>query len=72
MASRDQYLSIQELEQIAHESGSEMDNSDLDDKFVYEIDDDDSDVDVSTRSIVANVQGEQCVRFINSILLSGL
>ena len=40
MASWDQYLSIQEPEQITNEFGSEMDDSDLDDEFVYEIDDD--------------------------------
>ena len=57
MASRDQYLSIQELELIANESGSEIDDSDLDDEFVHIIDNDDSDVGGS-----GVVQKEPCVR----------
>ena len=41
-----------------------MDKSDLDDKFVYKTDDDNSDVDVS--GVVPNVQGEPSVHFINN------
>ena len=69
MGPLDQYLPIQELEQTANESGSEIGDSDLYDESVQEIDDDDSDVDVS--AVVQNVQ-VPCVCFINSILLSGL
>ena len=46
MASRDQHLS-QGLEQIANKSGPEIGDSDLDDEFVCELDNDDSDVNVS-------------------------
>ena len=41
-----------------------------DDECVHEIDNDDSDLDVS--GVVSNVQEEPSVRFMNSILLSGL
>ena len=68
MTSRDQYLSIQELEQIANESGSEMDDNDLDDEFVHEFDYDNSDLDVC--GVVSNVKEEPSVSFMNSILLS--
>ena len=46
-----------------------MDYSDLDDEFVYKIDEDESDIDVS--GVVPNLQEEPCVHF-NSILLFGL
>ena len=70
MTSQDQYVSVQELEQIANESGSEMDVSDLDVEFVLEIDSDNSDLEVS--GVVLNVQKEPRVHFMNLILLSGL
>ena len=42
-----------------------MDDSDIDDEFVDEIDDDNSDLDVS--DVVSNMQEESYVRFINLI-----
>ena len=46
MNSWDQYLSIEEPNQLVNESGSEMGDSDLD-EFVLEIDNNNSYVDVS-------------------------
>ena len=69
MTLQAQYLSIRRLEQIANESASEIDDSDLDDKFLHKIDDDSSDLDGSGG--VSNLQEESYICFINSVLLSG-